>query len=85
LWLPESGELHHLPGYRGEIGMSDLIEVTGCCRMPFWGDPRRCTGCGHRKAAVDGTPPRQTREQPFWTWPGELLGRFRARKAGGRR
>jgi len=58
-------------------------ELTGCCAMPYWGAKHRCTGCGHRKA-IGGVLPRQTREQPPWTWPGELLGRFLARKAGQR-
>jgi hypothetical protein len=34
----------------------------------------RCTYCGHRA----GPNVRQTREQPMKTWPGELIGRFRA-------
>lgn len=55
--------------------------VTPCCGMPYWGSPRRCTGCGHRQRAIDGTAPRQTREQAPWTWPLELVNRFRARAA----
>jgi hypothetical protein len=39
----------------------------------------RCPGCSHR-LTVNGTPPRQTREQP-WRTPAELLGRHLARKA----
>lgn len=38
----------------------------------------RCAGCGHR---MEGP---QTRSKPFWTWPGELLGRYQARRAGRR-
>jgi hypothetical protein len=53
--------------------------LTRCCGAPLHGI--RCTGCGHRKA-VDGVPPRATRTQPPWTWPGELIGRRRARRAG---
>ena len=37
----------------------------------------RCT-CGHR-VMVPGQPHRQTREQPPWTWPFELLDRWRTR------
>lgn len=43
---------------------------------PLWGD--RCTICGHRV----GENVRATREQPFRTWPGELIGRVRARYQG---
>jgi DNA-directed RNA polymerase subunit RPC12/RpoP len=38
----------------------------------------RCPGCGHR-VAVNGIPPRQTREQP-WRTPAEILGRQLARR-----
>lgn len=58
------------------------LASTACCGMPYWGDPRRCTGCGHRQPSPDGTPPRQTREQAPWTWPVELINRHRARAAG---
>lgn len=53
--------------------------ITTCCGAPLWRG--RCAGCGHRQPA-GGVPPRQTREQPPWTWPGELLGRWQARRAG---
>jgi DNA-directed RNA polymerase subunit RPC12/RpoP len=39
----------------------------------------RCPGCGHR-VAVNGTPPRQTREQPHRA-AAEILGRYLAKKA----
>lgn len=40
----------------------------------------RCRVSGHR-IAVRGIPPRQTREQPPWTWPGEIIGRRLARRS----
>jgi hypothetical protein len=39
----------------------------------------RCDACGHR-LTVNGTPPRQTREQPYRA-PAEILGRYLAKKA----
>lgn len=39
----------------------------------------RCPGCGHR-LTVNGTPPRQTREQPYRA-PAEILGRRLAKRA----
>lgn len=40
----------------------------------------RCPRCGHR-VTVNGTAPRQTREQP-WRAPAEILGRHLAKQAG---
>jgi hypothetical protein len=42
-----------------------------------WGEPPRCRFCG-RKVAVNGEQPPAT---PPWGWPGELLGRYKARQA----
>jgi hypothetical protein len=45
----------------------------------LWEVKQRCPVCTHRQA-VDGVPPKQTREEPWRTLP-ELLGRHLARKA----
>jgi hypothetical protein len=52
--------------------------VTSCCGASTQ-TVTRCTGCGHRQE-TGGIPPRQTREQPVWTWPGEIIGRILARR-----
>ena len=56
-------------------------------RAPYWTAAPRCTGCGHRQADANGTPPRQTREylRSPWTWPltaFEVAGRIEARIRG---
>lgn len=59
---------------------------TECCGakaitgLPPRGE-KRCTGCGHRIMDLNGKPPEQSRELPFWTWPGELAGRMLAKMA----
>lgn len=53
--------------------------MTSCCGAPLVGV--RCTGCGHRQS-VDQKAPCQTRDQPWWTWPLELVGRWLARRLG---
>lgn len=63
-----------------------MTDPTKCCGapsidgLPPRGAPR-CTGCGHRIASPSGRPPGQSRELPFWTWPGEFIGRWLARMA----
>lgn len=59
--------------------MALTIDLTNCHAAPFWRN--RCTACGHRKT-INGVAPVQTREQPVWTWPIELIDRARARYAG---
>lgn len=52
-------------------------------------DEPRCGSCGHRIPYVTGTVrglevwshPVPSRNHPVWTWPGELAGRFIARRA----
>ena len=51
-------------------------------RAPYWTAAPRCTGCGHRQADANGTPPRQTRELPAVLWPFEVAGRIEARIRG---
>jgi hypothetical protein len=64
------------------------MSLTKCCGaetidgLPPRGE-RRCTGCGHRVESVYGARPVQSRRLPFWTWPGELLGRWIAVLANG--
>lgn len=65
----------------------NTLPPTKCCGaktidgLPPRGE-HRCTGCGHRVAGTYGILPRQSRELPFWTWPGELIGRWLAKMAG---
>lgn len=63
-----------------------MTEPSKCCgaRVIDGLPPRgwwRCTGCGHRVPGPSGIAPKQSRELPFWTWPGEILGRVLARMA----
>ena len=63
--------------------------MTQCCNAPEVRalPPRgetRCSGCGHRQPTEFGGvvfPPVESRRLPFWTWPGELLGRYLATTA----
>jgi hypothetical protein len=45
------------------------------------GGPWRSPRTGHR-VSVNGEQVRQTRSQPPWTWPRELIGRRKAKACG---
>lgn len=55
------------------------VHIVRMRHRPWRHTVYRCTVCGHRTDVLRAGQ-RQTREQPFWSWPFELLDRRRARR-----
>jgi hypothetical protein len=61
----------------GGLCDGSCVRQTECHGAAVVKWPPRCRRCWHR-VAIPGYIPRQTRKQPVWTWPAEILYRIRA-------